>query len=316
MAKKIFLSPSNQTDNTYAYGNTTEAVQCGRIADAAKEALERCGFEVKINHLGKMAEKVAQSNAWPADLHIPIHTNAANQQVTGTRMFYYSEGSNSYKACKAIYDVLAPLTPGTSENIRAYPSLYEMNRTTATAVYIEVEFHDVSSAAKWIVEHPVEIGEAICKGVCNYYGVTYKEGSGTGTSTPAASTSSSTELYRVRKSWSDAKSQIGAYKSLDNAKKACKSGYKVYNSKGEEVYAAGENSAPAASSGFTEYKVQVKIKDLYIRKGPGTNYTTNGFIKPSIYTIVAESSGAGSYKGWGKLKSGAGWISLDYCYKL
>ena len=94
MAKRIFLSPSNQTDNTYAYGNTTEAVQCGRMAEAAKAALERCGFEVKVSHLDSMAEKVRQSNAWPADLHIPIHTNAFNGQVTGTRMFYYSEGSN------------------------------------------------------------------------------------------------------------------------------------------------------------------------------------------------------------------------------
>lgn len=45
-----------------------------------------------------------------------------------------------------------------------------------------------------------------------------------------------TEMYRVRKSWDDAKSQIGAYKILANAKKACKSGYNVYNSSGKVVY--------------------------------------------------------------------------------
>ena len=33
-----------------------------------------------------------------------------------------------------------------------------------------------------------------------------------------------------------------------------------------------------------------------------------------VYTIVAESDGQGAAK-WGKLKSGAGWISLDYCIK-
>lgn len=44
------------------------------------------------------------------------------------------------------------------------------------------------------------------------------------------------ELYRVRKSWSDAKSQLGAYKILANAKAVCKKGYKVYNSKGDCVY--------------------------------------------------------------------------------
>ena len=43
-------------------------------------------------------------------------------------------------------------------------------------------------------------------------------------------------LYRVRKSWSDAKSQIGAFASLDNAKKVCKSGYSVFDGNGNVVY--------------------------------------------------------------------------------
>lgn len=49
-------------------------------------------------------------------------------------------------------------------------------------------------------------------------------------------TPNTTQLYRVRKSWSDAKSQIGAFASLDNAKKACKSGYAVFDSSGKQVY--------------------------------------------------------------------------------
>ena len=48
--------------------------------------------------------------------------------------------------------------------------------------------------------------------------------------------SSAKQLYRVRKSWSDAKSQIGAYSSLENAKKACKAGYSVFNNSGKAVY--------------------------------------------------------------------------------
>ena len=47
MSKKIYISPSNQNGNMYAYGNTNEMEQCNRIADAAKSALERCGFTVK-----------------------------------------------------------------------------------------------------------------------------------------------------------------------------------------------------------------------------------------------------------------------------
>lgn len=74
-------------------------------------------------------------------------------------------------------------------------------------------------------------------------------------------------------------------------------------------------SSPAATS-FTAYKVRVVADTLNIRKGAGTNYAKNGAIKDhGVYTIVAESDGKGATK-WGKLKSGAGWISLDYCKKV
>jgi len=173
MAKKIFLSPSNQTKNYYASGNTTEAIQCGRIASATATALERCGFEVKTNHYGTMATKVAESNKWGADLHVPIHTNAHNGKVSGTRLFSFNTSGAGYKAAKAVFNALAPVTPGKSENVSAYPGLYEIKYAKAPTVYIEAEFHDVPSVAAWIIAHVVDIGEAICKGICNYFGVTY-----------------------------------------------------------------------------------------------------------------------------------------------
>ena len=124
-------------------------------------------------------------------------------------------------------------------------------------------------------------------------------------------------MYRVRKSWSDAKSQIGAYKVLDNAKKKVdeNSGYKVFDASGNVVYPAASTPAPTPSKD-TSYKVQVSIANLNIRKGPGTNYDRTGqFTGKGIFTIVQESRGAGATL-WGKLKSGAGWISLDFAKKL
>ena len=41
---KIYLSPSDQLSNPYAYGGTNEALQCRKIAAACKTALERNGF--------------------------------------------------------------------------------------------------------------------------------------------------------------------------------------------------------------------------------------------------------------------------------
>ena len=117
------------------------------------------------------------------------------------------------------------------------------------------------------------------------------------------------ELYRVRKSWKDAKSQIGAFTSLSNAKKLAKKNkdYEVYNSLGKCVYDPWKTTT---STTVKSYKVQVKISDLFIRTGPGTKYANKGFIKPGVYTIT-KTEGK-----WGKLKSGAGWICLDYVVKL
>ena len=78
--------------------------------------------------------------------------------------------------------------------------------------------------------------------------------------------------------------------------------------------AAEQPTGGTTGATVTPYLVRVKITNLNIRKGPGTNYGATGYIRPGIYTIVAESTGKGAAK-WGKLKSGAGWISLDYATK-
>ena len=173
MAYKIYLSPSDQTANKYAAGNTNEAVVCRKIADACAVALKRCGFEVKNNKTSSMTARIAESNRWGADLHVPIHTNAFNGKTSGTRLFCWSKSGEGYKACKAIFNVLAPLTPGTSENITARQDLAELRDTTAVCCYIEADFHDVKDVAKWIIENVEEIGEAICKGICSYFGKKY-----------------------------------------------------------------------------------------------------------------------------------------------
>ena len=174
MSYKVYLSPSDQTDNRYAYGNTTEAEQCGKIAEACREALVRSGIEVKLGHMKSMQEKCAESNAFGANLHVPIHTNAFNGQVRGTRMFCYNSNGEGMKACRSIFAVVAPLTPGTSENIKVNAEFYEIRVPAAPTAYIECEFHDNAESAKWIIEHTSEIGEAIAHGICNYFGVAYK----------------------------------------------------------------------------------------------------------------------------------------------
>ena len=127
--------------------------------------------------------------------------------------------------------------------------------------------------------------------------------------TPSADTS---VWYRVRKTWADSKSQIGAYTSLANAK-ACadkNAGYFVFDESGKAIYPNVDTSPSAVP-----FMVRVSISDLNIRKGPGTNYARTQYIPVGTYTIVEEADGQGASK-WGRLKNGAGWISLDYCTKV
>lgn len=194
---KVYLSPSDQKSNIYAWGNTNEAIQCGKVAQACKAALERCDIEVMLGQYDTMANRCAESDKFGAQLHVPIHSNACNGQVSGTRMFCSSLSGEGYKACKAIFDVLAPFTPGTSENIKANPGLFEIRVPKAPTAYVEIDFHDNVSVAKWIIEHTTEIGEKLAEGICNYFNIKYK-----------AKTEDSGKLYRV---------QVGAFKSKTNA---------------------------------------------------------------------------------------------------
>ncbi|MBR2715996.1 MAG: SPOR domain-containing protein [Ruminococcus sp.] len=75
------------------------------------------------------------------------------------------------------------------------------------SLYLEVEFHDTKTGADWIRNNISKIGEAIAKGMCNYYGVKYKAPTST-TSAPKKETATSKDLYYV---------QVGAYSKKANA---------------------------------------------------------------------------------------------------
>ena len=122
--------------------------------------------------------------------------------------------------------------------------------------------------------------------------------------------------YHVRKTWADSASQLGAYTVLENAKQMANKnpGYTVFDWNGKAVYKAG--GSVGAGSGMTDadcpFLVKVSVPDLNIRKGAGTDTVKTGqYSGIGVFTITQVKSGKGSDAGWGKLKSGAGWISLD-----
>lgn len=89
----------------------------------------------------------------------------------------------------------------------------------------------------------------------------------------------------------------------------------ICNDINKKLGASTTPAKPATPTG--SFMVKVYIPDLNIRKGPGTNYAKIGkYTGIGKFTIVETKSGAGSKTGWGKLKSGAGWISLDYAKRV
>lgn len=128
------------------------------------------------------------------------------------------------------------------------------------------------------------------------------------------------KYYRVRKSWDDAKSQLGAYTILANAKAMADKhrGYEVYDWNGKQVYPeVAEGAATGMTNADCPFFVKVSIPDLNIRKGSGTNTAKTGMCTGvGVFTILEVREGKGSDKGWGRLKSGVGWIALSYCERV
>lgn len=100
------------------------------------------------------------------------------------------------------------------------------------------------------------------------------------------------------------------------ANKACPGEY-LYSRHGQIAKTVNSRLGKKQEPNGKVYKVKVDIPNLNIRKGPGTNYSTIGsYTGKGVFTIIDESKGSGSTRGWGKLKSGLGWISLDFTTKL
>lgn len=130
---------------------------------------------------------------------------------------------------------------------------------------------------------------------------------GTSVITPETPVQPTTKYYRVRKSWAEKSSQIGAFTVFQNAKNCVDAnpGYAVFDDNGNQVY-------PEAA--FAPYLVRITISDLNYRKGPSTSFASYGYIEPGVYTIVDEQDGWGLLRAYAQERNG--WIKLSYTTKL
>lgn len=174
--KKIYLSPENRKapHGPYAgYSGIYEHDVCCNIADYEKQALERCGFTVEVADPEQSIQsgytRQQYANEHRFDLYQTIHTNAGGG--TGAECLYYNHPA-SIRANQCIYDELTKLYPS-KRGIKDGSNYIENHQTNMVSVYPEIAFHDNREDAKFLIENVQEIGEALCRGVCSYFGVKY-----------------------------------------------------------------------------------------------------------------------------------------------
>ena len=125
--------------------------------------------------------------------------------------------------------------------------------------------------------------------------------------------STTTQLYRVRKSWDDAKSQIGAYESLENAKNACKVGYTVYDSNGKAVYTnSGSSSSTSSSEADFVKKIGELAKKDMAKSGILASVTTAQAILESGYGSTELAKNANNLFGMKCSLSGNTWAGSTW----
>ena len=198
-----------------------------------------------------------------AKVFVSIHHNAYTgnwNTATGVEVFTDKNPTEAdKKLAECIYPKLVKYTGLKGRGIKK-ENWYVINQNKIPAVLVEGGFMDGTNDYKVITSDAGQTAyaKAVAEGLIEFLGLTKK--------------AISEELYRVRKTWKDAASQIGAYKSLDNAKKACKSGYSVFDSKGNVVYTTTAQT-PAAT-----IKVGSTVK---VNKGAKTY--TGGSLASFVY---------------------------------
>jgi N-acetylmuramoyl-L-alanine amidase len=214
---RIYFSPSTQERNAGVIPGYIEETEMNLIADIAIPLLQFNGFEVFRNDRTKdhIAAK-NESNAIGVDAHFALHSNAGGGEGT---VAFTSGSEKGRRLAQCVYDEVAAISPSPDRGVRITKVFTEVVKTIAPATLIEVAFHDNLADAQWIQANHQEIAEAICRGLCKYFGVTFRKPE----PIPEKVQAPEGFIYRVR---------AGAYTYAENAQiqveKLEKAGFKAY----------------------------------------------------------------------------------------
>lgn len=200
----------------------------------------------------ELKDRCKKANNWGANFCLAIHHNAGINLGSGGGIVAYSykeKTTNAKEYRDAIYS--ACIAAGGLKGNRASPKCSKgftvLVNTKAPAVLMEYGFMDSKTDA------PVILTDAYSKLVAYATMEAIAKVAGLKKKSPTVTqevVEKDEQIYRIRTSWDNASSQTGAYKDLENAKKACSVGYTVYDKDGKAVYSnkATSYSVDAAKS--------------------------------------------------------------------
>lgn len=198
--------------------------------------LQRCGFDILLvaptDADTPLTVRTNLANSKKADIYVSVHANAFDAEFNerdpqGIETFHYPNSIQGKKLAEIIHKHLIQGTKQVDRGVKA-ENFHEVRETNMPSVLIEAEFMDNLDGVKLLLSDSFrgECAVEIAKGICEYFGVKYIE-------IPIKN-----QLYRVRKSWDNPKSQIGAFANLETAKIISdkNNGFNVYDESGRLVY--------------------------------------------------------------------------------
>ena len=172
--KVIYLSPSAQEYNI-GYGDFgSEEYRMNRIADIVEKLLKEQGYTVYRNNPNeKLSQIVRESNEINPDIHVALHSNASGDgfNAQGPEIFANRPNTPGDRLANLIYHEIMQIYPDPTKGrgVLHTSSLYEIIRTNAPAVLLEVAFHDNPDDAEWIINNESQIAQAIVNGINSYF---------------------------------------------------------------------------------------------------------------------------------------------------
>ena len=179
MAKKVFLSPSDHGvgQNRCLHANCYEDKHTRPIAEVCARYLEQSGIEVMIATANQsLSRRCQDSNNFGADLHVPIHTNAWDEDTRYLMFMFYADNKKYREVFNAVAPELEAVYPGNGRSVFAVRTdLTEITNPRAVSLYCELGFHTNQTDCDKFIHNPELVGKALAKGICKYLSVAFKE---------------------------------------------------------------------------------------------------------------------------------------------